>query len=165
MGRFNRDQPAIAAKAMSLLLALLIGLCFQRNLVWEDDLLLWEDTISKSPDRDRVAYNLGNVYAKIGAFSEALDLFNRTIVLNPSYVAAYHKRGNIYDDLGSTDRALLEYERVIKMAPAYSEVHYDYGLVYERLGKFPDAAAEYAKGCSRGDQRSCAAEQNLGQRR
>jgi hypothetical protein len=45
---------------MALLTVLPLGIVsYKRNLVWEDGITLWEDTVEKAPKKARVYNNLG----------------------------------------------------------------------------------------------------------
>jgi tetratricopeptide (TPR) repeat protein len=150
----NNRAYGITIFVVSLALA---GLALHRNAVWQDEVRTWEDTLRKSPGKDRTYYSLGCSYAKQGRFAAAVAMFDRAVALSPHYYAAYQKRGNAYDDMGMVDRAFADYDRVIRMAPEYAEVYYDRGLAYERMNQFKDAQADYQRGCERGDSLACEA--------
>lgn len=56
-----------------------------RNQVYRSEVRLWEDSMSKSPGKARVANNLGYVYQRAGRSDEARAAYLRAIELDPSY--------------------------------------------------------------------------------
>src|SRR5512143_928729 len=48
--------------AVIVTIVVLTSATFLRNRVWQDDVLLWEDVVSKSPAKARPHYQLGYYY-------------------------------------------------------------------------------------------------------
>jgi Flp pilus assembly protein TadD len=102
---------------------LLGGATFKRNLVWGDEVRLWQDNLAKSPDKGRVYIQLGKAYRKSGRSDLTIETYNRLLAKEPRDPEAYNNRGNAYRDLGKIDLALADYNRAIALAP-------DFGLPY-----------------------------------
>jgi tetratricopeptide (TPR) repeat protein len=71
----------------------------QRNRIWNDDLLLWEDTARKSPNKARVLSNLTVAYLKANRPEKAIPLLIRTIELSPGFTDALNNLGHVLDML------------------------------------------------------------------
>ena len=70
---------------------LVIALCmftYQRNVLYSDPVLLWSDTIKKSPQKARPRNNLGHAYALRDDWERALEEFRIAVQLDPDYVLA-----------------------------------------------------------------------------
>ena len=75
---------------VTLLLTLLtVPLTLARNEVWQNDVTLWQDAASKSPNKARAHYNLGAALARGGALDRAEASFSRALEVNPKDDFAY----------------------------------------------------------------------------
>jgi tetratricopeptide (TPR) repeat protein len=85
-------QPRIVeVTASSLAFSVILGLClmtFQRNAIFRDPVLLWSDTIKKSPHKARPRNNLGHAYALQDNWERALEEFRIAVQLDPEYTLA-----------------------------------------------------------------------------
>lgn len=67
--------PATKAAALAALLCIFGALTFQRSKVWAGPLPLWEDAARKSPNKQRVQFQLGFAHFTQGRCAEALERF------------------------------------------------------------------------------------------
>jgi hypothetical protein len=67
---------------------LLAGSTLARNRVYESELLLWQDTVEKSPGKARVHNNLGYAYYLSGDLEEARKAYAKALQLNPQSVVS-----------------------------------------------------------------------------
>jgi len=85
--------------AMSCAIGLILVLClftYQRNLVYQDEISLWSDTVRKSPAKARPYNNLGHAYAMRGEWDHALEEFRIAAQLNPDYALAQKNLRDAY---------------------------------------------------------------------
>lgn len=85
--------------AGSLALALVLALCLvtlQRNTLYRDDVLLWSDTVQKSPNKGRPHNNLGHAYVQRGDWDRAIEEFRTAARLDPDYVLAQQNLRDAY---------------------------------------------------------------------
>jgi lipoprotein NlpI len=61
---------------------------FQRNALYRDPILLWSDTIKKSPQKARPHNNLGHAYALRDDWERAIEEFRIAVQLDPDYAFA-----------------------------------------------------------------------------
>lgn len=74
-------------------------LCFftyQRNLLYQDRLLLWSDAVKKSPNKSRPHNNLGYAYSLHGDWDRAIDEFRTAARLDPDFILAQQNLRNAY---------------------------------------------------------------------
>jgi hypothetical protein len=83
--------------ALATLLALV--LCFytyQRNLLYQDPVLLWSDAVKKSPKKARPHNNLGYAYSLQGDWDRAIDEFRTAARLDPEFILAQQNLRDAY---------------------------------------------------------------------
>ena len=86
-----RIGSAVVATALILVLCLFTH---QRNLLYQDRVLLWSDAVAKSPDKARPHNNLGRAYALQGDWDRAIEEFRTAARLDPDFIIA---RQNLRD--------------------------------------------------------------------
>jgi tetratricopeptide (TPR) repeat protein len=83
--RSGRLVPGWAlASVATLAIAVLSSWTLDRNRVWSDELLLWQDTVRKSPGKARPHNNLGWALARADRRPEAIDAFRTALSIRPS---------------------------------------------------------------------------------
>jgi len=85
---------------------LILALClctYLRNLVYQDEISLWSDTIQKSPNKARAHNNLGHAYAMQGNWEMATEKFRMAARLDPDYALAQKNLRDAYLHLVERD--------------------------------------------------------------
>ncbi|MDH5775067.1 MAG: tetratricopeptide repeat protein [Nitrospirota bacterium] len=91
--------PWVRTGCRSIGLAWILVLCFltvQRNALYQDSVLLWSDTVHKSPQKARPHNNLGHAYALQGDWTHAIEEFRVALTLQPDYVLAQENLREAY---------------------------------------------------------------------
>ncbi len=131
------------------MLVVLVGVfslwTYQRNYVWADDLVLWEDCVKKSPQKMRPHYNLGVALRKQGDVADALAEFQKAVDIDPKYVPAYNNLGATFLDLGNIDEAIKQLSKAIQIDPGFGEAYSNLGLSLARQGKEDEAMKYFLK--------------------
>lgn len=86
-----RHPRLIQAGAGTVALALICGLSiltYQRNALYRDPILLWSDTVEKSPQKARPHNNLGHAYLLRDDWERAIEEFRIAVRLDPDYALA-----------------------------------------------------------------------------
>jgi tetratricopeptide (TPR) repeat protein len=128
--------------------ALVLGLgasAYARNQIWRDDLLLWHDTVSKSPNKARPHLNRGNAYLDRGLYQKALEDYNRALEIDPGYAEAHYNSGLIYALRKDYALAKKEFIRAIEYKPDYISAYINLGNVCNDVGEYPAAIENYDK--------------------
>lgn len=124
----------------------------QRNRIWNSDLLLWEDTAAKSPNKPRVLANLTAAYLNTGMPEKAVPLLLRTIELSPGFTDPLNNLGIVLDQLkifeGRYDNGLryIIGTRTVNMRyynSWFANTRNNLGLVYEYAGNLEKARQYY----------------------
>lgn len=98
-------------------------LAYKRNFVWQDELSLWNDTISKSPKKARPYNERGFVYLLKGDYTRAIMDFTKTLQINPNYVSAYNNRGIAYTKKRDCSKAILDFTQAITIEAKYGSAY------------------------------------------
>lgn len=80
----KRNFVGLRLGVAALALCLFVPITLMRNRIWKDDLTLWQDTVLKSPDKERPHYNLGIALARLGKNQQAEQEFQKAAHLNPT---------------------------------------------------------------------------------
>ena len=138
---FLRRAPVEQPKWIAALGAVVIiaGVAtYNRNFVWSDKVMLWEDTVAKSPDKFRVQFQLAQAYYEQGACEKALPHYERAAQLNPKDDALFIDWGLGYDCLNQPDQAIAKFQQAAAIKPtahAYSQI----GMIYGKQGRSAEA--------------------------
>ena len=100
---------------------------FQRSIVWSDDLLLWQDTAEKSPQKERPWTWLGRIYINRQDYALALQALEKgeEVVEQGSEQHAYllNNVGLAYAHLKDYPKAAGAYRRAIEIKPSEVRFH------------------------------------------
>jgi len=124
----------------------------QRNRIWNNDLLLWEDTARKSPNKARVLANLTAAYLDVNRPREAVPVILRTLERAPGLNDALNNLGMVLDLLGvyegryDNGQRFLVGSRKTNMryyTQWFANTRNNLGLVYEYAGNLAMARQHY----------------------
>jgi tetratricopeptide (TPR) repeat protein len=111
---------------------------YNRNFVWSDKVVLWEDTAAKSPGKSRVEFQLAQAYYEHSECDKALPHYERSAALDSTDYRLFIDWGLAYDCLNQPEQALTKFKYAASMkatAHAYSQI----GMVYGKQGKNTEA--------------------------
>jgi Flp pilus assembly protein TadD len=115
-----------------------------RNAVWRDDLTLWADTVSKSPDSAYARNELG-LSLEESDLPRAIAEYEEAIRLSPDMARAWNNLGVALDRAGRRDLAIQKLRRAIQINPRYASAFVNLGNLAAESGRLDDAVAEYAQ--------------------
>jgi protein O-mannosyl-transferase len=118
---------------------------YQRNIVWSDDVSLWEDCVAKSPHKSRQHYNLGVVLARNGNLEDAIKHYRKALKIKPDYLEAYYNLGNALARKGNAEAAMTNYNKVLEINPDYVAAYYNKSRIFLNQGKIGEAIDNYQR--------------------
>ncbi|MBI5493368.1 MAG: tetratricopeptide repeat protein [Deltaproteobacteria bacterium] len=107
---------------------------YRRNSVWENEVTLYEDAVRKSPDKERVRYNLAWAYQTRGQTDKAVTQYIEDLRLDPKKEKAHYNIAVIYQTGGKGDEALRHFAEAVKLNPANAIAYYNMALIYQARG-------------------------------
>ncbi len=144
--RLRNKMPQVSSIAMPvffLIILVLSGTTFARNIVWKQEITLWEDAVKKSPNKSRPHNNLGTFYKNLGRLNESLKEYQTALLLNPDYADARNNLGVAFFKKGWTDKAIEQFLIASKLNPDYADAHYNLGLAFLNKGWIDKAIEQY----------------------
>jgi tetratricopeptide (TPR) repeat protein len=151
-----------------VMICLITAFCvatINRNEVWGDALTLWQDVVSKSPNKDRAHYNLSAVLRDRNRLPESLQQLNKAISLHPdndlTKIQMLTSLATLYEKMGETDLAIEKYEEIIKFKSDDPIIYSDVANLYGKKGMI-DKAIEYSLAALRINPDMALAHKNLG---
>jgi protein O-mannosyl-transferase len=112
-----------------------VGIDLQRTRVWSDQVRLWRDTVSKSPDKYRPNYNLG-VLLMGEVPEESVQYLARAVEIDPSNPLAFRSLGQISFNRGEFDSAAHAWRQALALDEDHAETHLALGQLYARRNDF-----------------------------
>ena len=89
-------------------------------------------------------YAASKLYAKIGNYSEAINVINNAIAINKNNINYVYQRAYINELMGKTKEALNAYEYIIKIRKNYAAANYRAAYIYLNNFKDNESAETYA---------------------
>jgi Tfp pilus assembly protein PilF len=132
-------------KIMTLcIVAVLLGVwTYQRNSVYADAITLWQDCVTKSPQKYRPHATLGNALKDAGKITEAIEQFNKALELKANPSEIYNSLGTAYNKLGRIEESIQYYKKALGLNPTLAAAHHNLATALARQGKTDEAIAEY----------------------
>ncbi|MEE9515435.1 MAG: tetratricopeptide repeat protein, partial [Candidatus Brocadiales bacterium] len=153
---FEPKQLWLAELAVFMCIVMFYGACaYEHNKVFRTEVLLWEDTVKKSPNKIRPHYGLGRAYHKAGQVDRAREQYQ---ICGRLYHAASNMRdrneikcagmacnnlGLTYINAGQYDAAIPILKEAINIRDSNAEVHCNLAYCYVNTGKTEAAETEY----------------------
>ena len=144
--RISTSQFSLPTSYFFLLSAIVIVFAiaaYQRNIIWKDEITLWEDAAKKSPEKVRAYYNLGKIYSDKGWADKAIENYQIALRVKPDYIEAYNNLGVQYREKGWIDKAIEHYQIAISLGPDFQIAHNNIGNAYAAKGWLDKAIEHY----------------------
>ncbi len=128
--------------ALTLYSALLI----QRNSVYRSNILLWEDTVKKSPGKLRALHNLSHFYLAEKSYQKAFVPLKKLAAsrASPFYRSIAHNNlGNIYTQFENPVQAEKEFQQAISADSTIPTGYFNLASLHASQGQFRLAKMEY----------------------
>ncbi len=121
-------------------------LAFQRNHVWRDPVVLWQDVVAKSPNKSRVRHNFGEALYASGQEARAIEEYHAALRINSCSSFTNNNLALIYWEQGLLDQAkqLFDKELECDRTGAFA-AHNNLGMMYADQGMDEQAVESYEK--------------------
>lgn len=128
---------------LGIIIASLLGYAtWQRNLLWQNEVLLWQDAAAKSPHKARVWHSLGDAHLRVGDTQAAEQTYEQALVRDSSYAPAYNNLGLLTID-HDLPRAEELFRQAIRFEPEFAHAYANLGVALARQGKNTEAVGAY----------------------
>jgi len=138
----------IGAYCLIIFFILQIILLHERNLLYRSNILLWEDTLQKSPGKLRALHNLSHFYIAEKNYAKAFTTLHALAKskVSPHYISYAHSNlGAIYLQLGDYLKAENEFKSGIRAKPSQPTNHFNLGTLLASQGRNLEAKESYEK--------------------
>jgi tetratricopeptide (TPR) repeat protein len=125
------------------LVVLFSVLTIDRNTAWQNALVLWEDTVRKSPLAALPHNNLGVLYSDQKRWDDAGREFQTAVQLNPDYLKAYYNLGVAYEQNHRREDAVRAFQKTLTLQPNFVQARFNLGNDYAAQGQLQAAIQEY----------------------
>lgn len=119
---------------------------FARNIVWVDEVSLWQDAVLKSAENPRAYHSLGVAYGSRGWYDKAIACYQRALALRPDpyeVMVIVNNLGNAYFNKGWVDAAINQFQLSLSFNSGYSEARINLGRAYLSKGMNDRAIEEF----------------------
>lgn len=147
-----RKNVWIKAGVVSVVFLLLGFTTFQRNKIWQKQITLWEDNLSKNPESIRAMNILGVAYMteakknkliRVQYNQKALELFEKCHRVAPEFAPCIVHLNIIYSETKHFSDAKRVLEEGLSIYPDYPHLTYYMGLYYKDHAKDYQKAKNY----------------------
>ena len=108
---------------VALMLITLATLTWKQQALYQNPVVLWQDTLRKNPKAWIAHNNLGLALADHGKFDEAIIHYKKAIGLKPDYAKAFNNIAIAFKEKGKLDEAIRYYRTAIQFKPDFALAH------------------------------------------
>jgi len=127
------------------LLLLLGTMSWQQAWGYQNETILWTDTLAVNPNCF-VGYNiLGHACLQKGQVDEAIQQYQNALKINPNYVEAYNNLGNALLQKRQVDQAIQQFQNALEINPNYVEASNNLGNALLQKGQVEEALQQFHK--------------------
>ncbi|OGF66981.1 MAG: hypothetical protein A2Y62_17915 [Candidatus Fischerbacteria bacterium RBG_13_37_8] len=101
-----------------------------RNMIWEKEIYLWEDTANKYPLNARAVNNVAVALVNSRYFKESIEYATRAIELDPNNSKYWYDLAIAYKFLNENDKAIEAYRKTLELSPQYQKATIDLAFIY-----------------------------------
>lgn len=144
LGRIRMERRALAWMAGAIVVIAAIG-AHARAEVWSDPVLLWQDTVAKSPQKIRAHLQLAQSYYDAGKFGEAIAEFEKVAQIQKPDYNQLVNWGLAYDGLNRPDEAIAKFRQAAALEQT-GHIYSQIGMEYAKQGRWDEAMEALNKG-------------------
>ena len=103
---------------------------------------LYQRAIKANPRSKDAYFNLGNLYARVGRFIDAVEAYKKALENDPKFKDAHCGLGDVYVEVGDERQAIFAYEQALRFHPEDKDLHVIVVKAYTKaIGKNPGVSA------------------------
>jgi tetratricopeptide (TPR) repeat protein len=136
----RRRALALAGVALGGLYAARIVI---RNGDWNNDIVLYNQTLKLSPDSYVILYNLGSVYWHRGDSDQADHLWRQALAAAPDNTSLLYNLGLMASQRKHFAEAAELFRRAVQQSPSLPDPHVDLGKAYLQMGLRDQAELQF----------------------
>jgi Flp pilus assembly protein TadD len=129
---------------MTVIIVALAAMSFARSSIYENEVTLYTDIVSSSPNKARPHNNLGDALKKAGRFEEAGPHFERALALQPDYPDALNNLATIYNSSGRKEEAMRLLSQALALNPGHLQARSNLAITFYERGMPNEASQQYA---------------------
>jgi Tfp pilus assembly protein PilF len=114
-------------------------LTIERNRVWNDELLLWQDASRQAPEKVRPLLNLGSLYQARGLTSEAEAEYEAVLRLVPDHAASLSNLSSLYLAANDLDKAEQVLDKAVALPNKLPAVYMNLAVLRMRQSRIEEA--------------------------
>ena len=133
---FGGVERTVRVGIVLVIVTQLLFLTLHRNLVWQNELSLWQDAVIRSPNKDRPHVNLGLAYFNAGRFDEAVSEYMTALSLNPNNAEGMNDLGLVYVKMGKLQEAERAFSKSIELKKGNPEAYNNLGYLLVTKGRY-----------------------------
>jgi tetratricopeptide (TPR) repeat protein len=126
----------------------------ERNTEAETELgnaiTLLTDIAPAPPELGRAHQAFGEILAREGRFSAAIEELRAALVLDPQRGAVHAELGGALAELGQFDSAIASMREAVRLDPSLAQAHYNLGTILAHEHQFELAVSSYQRALDRG---------------
>ena len=131
---------ALVPVSTVIAVALALGIVsHRRNVDYQSNYALWNDTVAKRPQNWRALSNLAWIQFLQGDPETAVETYNRSIAAKSRFPIPFQGRGDVFMKLGRFAEAENDYRKVIELDPLRISAHFKLGACLIQQEKFEEA--------------------------
>lgn len=127
------DKYKFEKLALAFFIIVIIVLCastYYRNVIWGDEVALWQDAMNKFPQNARAISNLGTALARNNLCKEAIEQLQKALTLNDKDPNTWYNLAFCYKKLKLPYQAITAYKKVLELKPDYQKASVDIAMIY-----------------------------------
>ena len=144
-GNFNNKIIIILRMLIVVIVLLFSYNTYERNKVWKNGIVLFDDIILKNPGEGHAYWARGNIKYDLKNYEGAIMDFDSAIKNNYRYPSVYNNKGNCYNSLDSMKQAIACYSEGVTADPKYPLSFYNRGNAKRKIKDYEGSVEDYKK--------------------
>ncbi|MCZ7647400.1 MAG: tetratricopeptide repeat protein [Planctomycetota bacterium] len=145
----ERAVPAAGVALLAVFACALAALTVRRNLLFHDEVRVWEEVLEAEPENGRALHGLGMLYLRRKEPAEALPYLERGIDFADQPVRTHNALGAAYLLLKREDEARREFETALELDPDFTDALNNLATIQVNREEYARAEATYQRSLKR----------------